>query len=195
MERRCHDCGGPATREHAGYPLCEQCAAASEEYDRNHAAAAAGLIEWNTSLHDPWWRNWLTSRELYAAFRNSAPLAGRRIHTVAGGEVFECCVHDRRLQVWLTDSEVLVAYAPVAEQYGWPDHPDGPHQFEEWAAHLRGSPPLQLGRVRGRCSYGAAGATTGVPPSVKWAQAGDWAAAARAWQSGAERPTKRRRPA
>lgn len=66
--------------------------------------------------------------------------------------------------------------------------PDGPHQFTEWAVHLRESPPLELGRVRERCSFGAVFAGDGVPPIIKWAQAGDWASAARTWHVGEHGP-------
>ena len=64
----------------------------------------------------------------------------------------------------------------------WP----GPR--EGWISHLRESPPQELGHVRGRCSYGAVSADIGLPPVVKWAQAGDWAAAARTWHVGEDGP-------
>jgi hypothetical protein len=190
VESRCQNCGEPATREQGGRLVCEDCACRFDEYDRNREAADAGLIQWTLSRHDPFWRGWLTSWELFAAVRETAPRVGKCIHTVAGGEVFECLrgAIDCWLQVWLTDTEVLVAYPPAGKLYGWPDHPDGPHQFEEWAGHLRGSPPLELGRVRDRCSYGAVFGGAGVSPVVKWAQAGDWSAAARTWHIGPGRP-------
>lgn len=96
--------------------------------------------------------------------------------------VYDCCI-----QVWVADAEVLVAYPTSGELYGWPDQAEELHEFEEWVCHLRGSPPLDLGHVHGRCSYGAASIHVGEPPDVKWAQAGDWAAAARTWHVGEKR--------
>ncbi len=126
---------------------------------------------------------------MYTAIRGTAPQVGNRIDSIAGWDLFECLRGelDCWLQVWLSDTEVLVAYAPASERYGWLDHPDGPHEFEEWATHLRGSPPLELGDVRDRCSYVAVFAGDGIPPIVKWAQAGDWASAARTWHVGGHR--------
>jgi hypothetical protein len=173
-----------------GWLVCQKCASRFEEYDRNAAARDAGQLQWNVSQHDPFWRGWLTSWELFAAVRDTAPRVGKHIHSVAGGDVYECLrgVYDCWLQVWVSGDEVLVAYPPSGELYGWPDSPDGLHEFEGWARHLRGSAPLELGRVRDRCSYGAAFAGVGMPPVVKWAQAGDWAAAARTWYVGEGRP-------
>lgn len=189
MESRCQVCGEPAARLQEGWLVCEKCAARFEEYDRNRAAADAGLFEWNTSQHDPFWRGWLTSWELFAAIRDTAPQVGKRIHRVAGGDVFECLRGeiDCWLQVWLSDTEVLVAYPTFGERYEWQGDPDGHHQFEGWIRHLRELPPLDLGCVQERCSYGAVFAGVGVPPVVKWAQAGDWAAAARTWYIGEHR--------
>jgi hypothetical protein len=189
VESSCQHCGEPAVRVYDGWPLCEKCASRFAEYDRNRNAADSGLIEWNVSQHDPFWRGWLTSWELFAAFRDTAPRVGNRIHTIAGGDVFECLrgAADCWLQVWVSDDGVLVAYPPLSELYGWTESPDGLHQFEEWAEYLRESPPLELGRVRDRCSYGALFAHVGVPPRGKWAQAGDWAAAGRTWHIGPHR--------
>jgi hypothetical protein len=135
--------------------------------------------QWNCSQDDPWWRSWLTSRQLFATCRDHAPLTGRPIHTVLGGTVFEC----DRVQVWVAPGELLVAYPSLADQYGW-EGPDagGLFEFEDWIMHLRDSPPLDLGRVRGRCSYGAIWSSDlAEPPVVKWAARGDWAACARSW--------------
>jgi hypothetical protein len=186
MDSRCQHCGEPAARVQDAWLLCEKCASRFEEYDRNAEARDAGLLQWNTSQHDPFWRGWLTSWELYAAIRDTAPRIGRRILHIAGGDVFDCShgVPNRWLQVWLSDNEVLVAYPPYGELYGWAESPDGPQEFSAWARHLRNSPPLELGRVRGRCSYGATRTGVKTPPVVKWAQAGDWAAGARAWHVG-----------
>jgi hypothetical protein len=190
MEPRCQHCGEPAARCYDDWLLCEKCASRFEECDRNADARDAGLLQWNVSQHDPFWRGWLRSWELFAAVRDTAPQVGKRIHRVAGGDVYECLrgVYDCWLQVWVADAELLVAYPPSGELYGWPDQAEGLHEFEEWVGHLRGSPPLELGRVRGRCSYGATSVCVGEPPIVKWAQAGDWAAAARTWHVGESRP-------
>lgn len=189
MESCCQNCGEPASRVQGDWQVCEKCAGRFEEYDRNRDAADAGLLDWNTSQHDPFWRGWLSSWELFAAIRDTAPRIGNCIHRVAGGQVFECLrsTIDCWLQVWLTDTEVLVAYPSMGERYDWSGDPDGPHQFVEWARHLRESQALELGLVRGRCSYGALFAGARVPPVVKWAQAGDWAMAARTWHIGPDR--------
>jgi hypothetical protein len=189
-EARCQHCGEPAARLHGGWLVCGKCASRFEEYDRNADARDAGLLRWNTSQHDPFWRGWLTSWELFAAIRDTAPRIGKRIHSTCGGDVFECLrgMCGCWLQVWVTDTEVVVAYPTAGELYGRPDVDEGLHEFEAWVGHLRHSAPQELGFVRGRCSYGAASRGAGTPPAVKWAQAGDWAAAARTWFIGEERP-------
>lgn len=125
MKSRCQNCGELSARTYDNRLLCEKCASRFEEYDRNRDAADAGLLDWNTSQHDPFWRGWLTSWDLFAAIRSTAPQIGKRIHNVAGGDVFECLrgTIDCWLQVWLTDSEVLVTYPPIGERYGWPGDP------------------------------------------------------------------------
>lgn len=169
--------------------LCRKCVLRFEEYDRNRAAADAGFLEWNVSQHDPFWRGWLTSRELFDAIRETAPRIGKLVHRAAGGDVFECLRGELScwLQVWLSEDEVIVAYPTAGELYNWPDDPDGFHQFDDWICHLRESPSLELGRVRDRCCYGVLFSGHGKRPKVKWAQAGDWASAARSWHAGARR--------
>jgi hypothetical protein len=169
--------------------VCEKCASRFEEYDRNADARDAGLLQWNVSQHDPFWRDWLLSFDLFAAVRDIAPRVGKRIHSVAGGDVYECLrgVYACWLQVWVAEAEVLVAYPPLSDLYKVAPSTEGFHEFEGWIDHLRRSPPLELGCVRGRCRYGAASVRVGEPPVVKWAQAGDWAAAARTWNVGESR--------
>jgi hypothetical protein len=147
--------------------------------------ALRGTLIWNTSFHEPWWRAWLTSWQLFATYRDMAPQVGRVIHRVAGGCVFEYHPADFAIwvQVWLAPGEMLVAYPSMAEVYG-AQGPEfgGLFEFDEWVAHLRNSSPLELGYVRERCSYGAMwSGDISTPPVVKWAQAGDWAALARNW--------------
>jgi hypothetical protein len=134
---------------------------------------------WNCSQDDPWWRSWLTSWQLFAIYRDHAPQVGRPRDSILGGTVFDCDL----VQVWVAAGEVLVAYPLLRGQYGW-EGPDADElfDFDGWITHLRDSPPLELGQVRGLCSYGAK--WSGVladPPVVKWAQCGDWAAMARHW--------------
>lgn len=183
MEPRCQNCGEPAVQMQADWLVCARCAARFDEYDRNRAAADAGLFQWNTSQHDPFWRGWLTSWQLLATLRASAPRVGKHLARVADGDVFECLrgVYDCWLQVWLSNTEVLVAYPPTGELFGMPDHLEGLHQFAAWADDLRTAPSLVLGQARERCSYGAVVASVGGPPVVKWAQRGDWAAMAHTW--------------
>ena len=70
----------------------------------------------------------------------------------------------------------------IGEQYGIPSAEEGFHEFEGWIHHLRNSEPLELGRVRGSSSYGAAcQAEPSALPVIKWAQIGDWAGYARSW--------------
>jgi hypothetical protein len=77
---------------------------------------------------------------------------------------------------------VVVAYPSIGERYGLLSEVEGLHEFAEWIQHLRDSAPLELGKVRGRSSYGAARPSEHAgPPVVKWAQCGDWAALARGW--------------
>jgi hypothetical protein len=127
---------------------------------------------------------------LFVTLRDTAPRVGKRIHRAAGGEVFECLrgVHDCWLQVWVADTEVIVAYPTLEELYGLPDSGEGLREFDAWVWHLRHSPPLELGFVRDRSSYGAVSKGVGLPPLVKWAQAGDWAAMGRTWFVGEGRP-------
>lgn len=182
----CQSCGEPAALDDNHGPVCETCAARFAEYDRHRAAADAGVVQWNESLHDPFWRDWLESWELFAIACTMAPRIGRHIHSVAGGDIFECFREECEcwLQVWVSDCEALIAYAPFAERYGLQGLAESPHEFEAWAGHLRASPPLELGSVRDRCSYGAVSTGVGRPPMVKWAQAGDWAAMIRNWHKG-----------
>jgi hypothetical protein len=81
-----------------------------------------------------------------------------------------------------------VAYPTPEELYGLPDSGEGLREFDAWVWHLRHSPPLELGFVRDRSSYGAVSTGVGLPPLVKWAQAGDWAAMGRTWFVGEGRP-------
>lgn len=139
----------------------------------------------NVSRHEPWWRAWLTSWQLFTTYRDAAPRVGRPVHTVSGGTVFEYRPEQLSIwvQVWLAPGEVVVAYPSIAEQYGGsPAEYGGLHEFAEWIDLLRRSPPLELGRTRDRSSYGARwSGQIADPPDVKWAQAGDWAALARNW--------------
>jgi hypothetical protein len=137
---------------------------------------------WNTSRDDPWWRDWLTSRELFTAIHRTAPRVGRPIQHLLGGTVFECGRNTNCwVQVWVAGNEIVVAYPSMAEVYGAGDEQEGPHELAGCVHHLRHSEPLELGRVRGRSSYGAACASSTGPPEVKWAQCGDWAGLARGW--------------
>ncbi len=181
MQSDCQVCSRPATGYYESLLLCAGCLDRMKECDHNWLMSEAGLFEWNTSAHDPFWRDWLQSRELFNVFRNTAQLDGKHLWHVAGGEVFEWSPEeiDCRLQVWVCNWEVMVAYPTAGELYGLDDDTEGPHQFEEWRTHLRTSRPLETGMVRGRCSYGAFVADSNATPTVKWAQAGDWAAAAR----------------
>src|SRR3954447_7783940 len=119
-ELSCKNCGEAAARSYDGWLLCEKCASRFEEQDRNMAAHDAGLLDWNESQHDPFWRGWLTSRELFHTLRETAPQIGTRIHSVLGGDVFESGRgHHCWVQIWVSPDGVVVAYPPVAERYGW----------------------------------------------------------------------------
>jgi hypothetical protein len=185
----CQNCGEPAARPYDGWTLCEKCALRFEEYDRNAGARDAGLLQWNVSRHDPFWRAWLTSRELFDTIRQTVPRVGTPIHSVLGGDVFEWGRGQHPwVQVWVAPAEVVVAYASNSERYGRRDETEGLHELEGWIEHLRHSEPLELGRVRGRSSYGALSPRAEQHlPTVKWAQAGDWAALARGWFVGDSR--------
>jgi hypothetical protein len=187
-EPRCQNCGEPAALPYDGWVLCKRCADRFVESDRRWAEYQAGLITWNTSLHDPFWRGWLRSRELFDALHSTAPRVGERIHSVLGGNVFECGRGSACwVQVWVAPGEVLVAYPSVSERYNYAEAGDGPQEFERWVWNLRHSPRLELGLVLGRCSYGATLIDSQPLPVVKWAQAGDWAALARGWFVGVGR--------
>jgi hypothetical protein len=173
----------PASRWFEGSWLCEKCASRFEEYDRNWRAHDAGQVDWNTSQHDPFWRGWLTSRELFDSIRATAPRLSQRIHSMFGGDVFE---FDRGgncwVQIWLSATETVVAYPSLSDRYDWHDESEGLHEFADWIEHLHVSDALELGQVRGRSRYGAIAPTADRScPTVKWAQAGDWAALARGW--------------
>jgi hypothetical protein len=132
---------------------------------------------WNTSRDDPWWRDWLTSQELYAVLHDRIPRVGTPIRSLQGGTVFDYdSGRSCRVEAWIAPAEIVVAYCqPLLKECG-------PHEFEGWIADLRHSEPLELGRVRGRSSYGAACPDGSLAsPRIKWAQAGDWAAMARNW--------------
>lgn len=135
---------------------------------------------WNPSQDDPWWRDWLTSRALFAVYHEVIPRIGMPIGNLLGGTVFTCEESCCQVEVWVAPAEVVVAY-PVWGQYTSPNQQrEALPEFERWIDHLRHSEPLALGRVRGRSSYGAAcPSSPAAPPAVKWAQAGDWAALAR----------------
>jgi hypothetical protein len=176
----CQNCGESAARSYDNWLLCEKCAVRFEEQDQRWAEYQAGLITWNTSQHDPFWRGWLKSWELFTTIRTRATAEGQLLGAVADGEVFECLrgVYDPWLRVWRTETEVIVAYQSTWEL---PAEDSGLQVFHDWAAQLRQSAPLELGLVRDGSSYGAVSAGVGLPPVVKWAQAGDWAAMIRTW--------------
>jgi hypothetical protein len=179
MGLRCEWCGGPAVLA-PGEPLyCARCRERDAEWHRNWEEVRRSGGDWSPSRHDPWWRDWLTSRELFDWYHDSFPRLGERIHSILDGEVFEYNGDGHHpVQAWISTSEVVVAYAPSEERYGAGPR-GGLEEFAGWIDHLRHSEPLLLGRVRGRSSYGAI--RTDCPttaPVVKWAQAGDWAALA-----------------
>jgi hypothetical protein len=130
----------------------------------------------------------LISRDLFLTYHDLAPRFGKRIHTVLGGDVFECgrselpgsgCAVD----VWVSPTEVIVAYAPfrVSEK----DPGDvGLKELEGLIHELRRSAPLPLGKVRDGSSYGARMERDEGSPVIKWAQYGDWAGLARGWYLG-----------
>src|SRR5689334_9634925 len=140
-------------------------------------------VDFNQSRDDPWQRAWLTSRELFIAYHNIARHGGEPIHRLLGGVVYaydsgrSCAV-----QVWVSPTEVIVAYHPVGSQYGFRDEREGFHEFDEWIHHLRRSEPLELGFVRNRSSYGAVfNPGVAAVPAVKWGQRGDWMFIPRDW--------------
>ena len=186
VELRCEYCGEPAVPARSRPLFCLRCWERDAEYQRRWDDVKRSAGDWNVSQDDPWWRDWLTSRELFATYHDTAPRVGERIHSVLGGEIFEYGRADAPngcwVQVWVSSGEVMVAYPPFRERYGFRSDEEGLHEFEGWIHHLRHSEPLALGQVRGRSSYGASwsGGPT-VMPVVKWAQSGDWAALARGW--------------
>jgi len=118
---------------------------------------------------------WLTSRQLFNTLLFFGPRKGVPICRVAGGDVFECGKgEDCTIRIWVADLKVIVAYPnsdPSAEGVDV--------TFEKWAGELREN-PLELGCVRDQSSYGAIwDGNERHPPTIKWAQAGDWAALAR----------------
>ncbi len=136
---------------------------------------------WNCSQDDPWCRHWLLSRELFITYRHLAPRLGARVQSVNDGELYAWGQENCRLLVWVSGTEVVVAYGTVD---GFPEEES--HQiFAGLIHHLRHSEPLELGKVRERSSYGAVYPDRRKPlPLVKWAQYGDWAAFARHWYLG-----------
>jgi hypothetical protein len=137
--------------------------------------------DFNQSRDDPWNRAWLTSRELFYAHANAARHGGVPIHSVLGGTVFEFGRDGNNwLQVWASPTEVIAASPPSGARYGYHDESEVLHQFEELIRHLRGSDPLELGRVREGSSYGAT-CEPGAAPVLKWAQRGDWMFHYRDW--------------
>ena len=111
--------------------------------------------DWNRSRHDPWWRDWLTSRELFDWYHDFFPRLGERLHGMLDGEVFEYkCDGNHPIQAWISTSEVIVAYVPFDERHVVGTR-GGLEEFAGWVDHLRCSEPMALGRVRGRSSYGA----------------------------------------
>jgi hypothetical protein len=160
---------------------CVRCDERAREYDRRWDKVHASGVWWNQSHDDPWWRAWLTSRELFQTFHQIVPARGQRIGNIAGGDVFDCYPRECgefSIQVWISATELLVAY-PTSLLYS---ESEGLHAFEDWVYHLRHSKPLNLGRARDGCSYGAIRPRTPVArPVVKWAQAGDLMALGRNW--------------
>jgi hypothetical protein len=135
---------------------------------------------WNTSQDDPWWRDWLTSRELFDVYHEVIPRIGTPIADLLDGTVFTYEQCNCEVEVWVSPTGVVVAY-PSLVRYSTPDRRwETLSEFAGWIDHLRNAEPLPLGRVRGRSSYGAScPGQPASPPVVKWAQCGDWAALAR----------------
>jgi hypothetical protein len=142
--------------------------------------------DWNVSRHDPWWRAWLTSWQLFATYRDVAPRVGVEVSAVFDGALYECNSDGEAIsvQVWIarTGRELIVAYPSFYEQHGLHEF-GGPWEFEEWIGRLRLAPPFELGHgIDARCRYGATwSGDPATPPVVKWATSGDWAALARNW--------------
>jgi hypothetical protein len=180
MEFRCHWCGKPAISAQSGSPFCAHCHEREQESNRRwEEIAKAGGI-WNPSRDDLWWRDWLTSRELFAVYHEVMPCVATPTHCLLGGTVFGYEEPGCRVEVWISESEVVVAY-PVTGMYRDSELERAALiEFEGWIDHLRHSEPLELGSVRGRSSYGAAhSGLDDAAPTIKWAQAGDWAAMGR----------------
>jgi hypothetical protein len=185
----CQGCGKPATPAPPGLPLCERCRGMAEEAERRWEEVHRAGGTWNTSQDDPFWRTWLTSRELFAVFHEIIPRLGTPIHSVLGGTVFAYEERGCRVEVWAAPGGVVVAY-PVHGLYRDSESERAAlPEFAGWIDHLRHAEPLELGRVRGRSSYGAeAPRSPDAIPVLKWAQAGDWAAMARRLSSGNSEP-------
>jgi hypothetical protein len=188
MGLRCESCGDPAVPGQPDPPWCARCWARYAEYQRRWDEVQSAGGTWNASQDDPWWREWLTSWELFSTYHDAAPRLGERLLGMLGGDVYKFGLEECWVQVWVSLTEVVVAYPPYGERYGFRSHDEGFHEFEGWVHHLRHSERLELGKVRGRSSYGPAcpGGKTALP-AVKWAQAGDWAALARNWDWGVRR--------
>ena len=189
MELKCEWCGKPVSPAQSGQPICSRCRDREHEYERRWEEVVKAGGTWNPSQDDPWLRDWLISRELFAVYHEVIPSAGTPIHSLLGGTVFEYETPGCRVEVWVAPGEVVVAY-PITGMWiyknpklEWTALPE----FACWIDHLRNSEPLEVGKVRGRSSYGAIWPRcSALAPAVKWAQYGDWAAMARGLHSEGE---------
>src|SRR5262249_20989182 len=85
MSSPCEDFGRPASPTRPGPLLCTGCRERDEQAQKRWDDVARSGRPWDTSRDDPWWKEWLTSRELFAAYHDNAPRLGEQIGRLLGG--------------------------------------------------------------------------------------------------------------
>jgi hypothetical protein len=129
---------------------------------------------WNMSRDDPWWRDWLTSEELFRTYSARIRSLGRPVGALMDGTIYDFdSGRSCHVRVWMSATEIIGMYSSEFTA-------NRSNDFVPLIADLRNAPALELGRVRGDSSYGAY-YDVSTKLIIKWAQAGDWAAMVRNW--------------
>jgi hypothetical protein len=163
----------------------------AEEGRRYDEVQALGGI-YIPSKDDPFYRDWLMSRELFVTYHDIAPHLCKRVDRMLGGDVLQygnpgSSPGNLLVQVWASANEVVVAY-------GYGVETKRIRFFENLLHHLRYSEPLELGKTYGASSYGASCLSDPeAMPCVKWAQWGDWCALAHNWYWAAKKASSQDR--
>ncbi|WP_372365600.1 hypothetical protein [Candidatus Uabimicrobium sp. HlEnr_7] len=105
-------------------------------------------------LQDPWWEEWLLSKELFLTIHSTIAGVSKPASSMCDGTVFffnseQYC----RVDVWMSDSEVIVAYPFLCGYATSQQEIAAISEFEIWIIDLRQGETLNLGQCRDRSRF------------------------------------------